>query len=141
MRFGSDWTHITPRTSTCLTWTRRRALRIVVLGIVGTAPLFAGAQSIPEVESRVYRLPRYQEDWSFLRDGLYGIAGNLLVPGNATEARYEGSRPIFQIDWQVDRHFSVHANYIYVFNGPFGPQAIHGTSGMSYVSPWVSYRF
>ncbi len=84
--------------------------------------------------------------WGFywredVHDGLYGIAGNLLVPGNATRARYEGSRPIFQLDWQVERHFSVHANYIYVFNGPFGQQAVHGTSGMSYASPWVSYRF
>jgi hypothetical protein len=63
--------------------------------------------------------------WGFywresIHDGLYGIAGNLLVPADGTNARREGSRPIFQVDWQVNRHFSAHANYIYVFNGPFG---------------------
>ena len=41
----------------------------------------------------------------------------------------------------MNRHLSTHVNYIYVFNGPFGQQAIHGTSGMSYVSPWVTYEF
>jgi hypothetical protein len=84
--------------------------------------------------------------WGFywresIHDGLYGIAGNLLVPGNTTRARYEGSRPLFEVDWQVNRHLSAHVNYIYVFNGPFGQQEIHGTSGMSYVSPWITYEF
>ena len=84
--------------------------------------------------------------WGFywresIRDGLYGIAGNLLVPGNTSRARYEGSRPILQADWQVNRHLSAHVNYIYVFNGPFGQQAIHGASSMSYVSPWLTCEF
>jgi hypothetical protein len=84
--------------------------------------------------------------WGFywresIHDGLYGIAGNLLFPGNAASARYEGSRPIFEVDWQVNRHLSAHLNCIYVFNGPFGQQSIHGTSGMSYLSPWVIYEF
>jgi hypothetical protein len=76
-----------------------------------------------------------------IHDGLYGIAGNLLVPGGTTFARFEGTRPIVELDWQASRHLSVHLNYIYVFNGPFGQAAIHGTSSMSYVSPWVTYEF
>jgi len=115
----------------------------------GRAQILGPANTIrlePSVSVAPVKSVSVSSGWGFywredIHDGLYGIAGNLLVPGNAAEARYEGSRPIFQIDWQVDRHFSVHANYIYVFNGPFGQQAIHGTSGMSYVSPWVSYRF
>jgi hypothetical protein len=84
--------------------------------------------------------------WGFywresIHDGLYGIAGNLLVPGGTTRARYVGSRPLVQVDWQASRHLSCHVNYIYVFNGPFGEQAIHGTSGMSYVAPWITYEF
>jgi hypothetical protein len=41
----------------------------------------------------------------------------------------------------MNRHLSAHVDYIYVFNGPFGQQATHGTSGMSYVSPSLTYEF
>jgi hypothetical protein len=74
-------------------------------------------------------------------DGLYGIAGNLIVPSNGVTARYEGSRPIAQIDWDVTRRLSLHLNYIRVFNGPFERASVHGTSTLSYVSPWLVYRF
>ena len=56
-----------PRTSPSPTWAGRKALQLAVLGILGTVPLVARAQTTPRVESRVYRLPRYEEDWSFLR--------------------------------------------------------------------------
>jgi Alginate export len=115
----------------------------------GKAQILGPANTI-RIEPSIKASPRsgvtLSGGWGFywresIRDGLYGIAGNLLVPGNTTSARYEGNRPIFEADWQVNRHLSTHVNYIYVFNGPFGQQAIHGTSGMSYVSPWVTYEF
>jgi hypothetical protein len=115
----------------------------------GRAQILGPANTV-RIEPSLSAMPRKRVSlsagWGFywresVRDGLYGIAGNLLVAGNSTLARYEGSRPIFQLDWQVDRHFSLHANYLYVFNGPFGRQAVHGDSGMSYVSPWAVYRF
>jgi hypothetical protein len=74
-------------------------------------------------------------------DGLYGIPGNLIVPSNGVKSRYEGSRPIAQLDWQMTRHLSTHVNYIYVFNGSFEEQSIHATTSMSYISSWVTYRF
>src|SRR5262249_11071047 len=74
-------------------------------------------------------------------DGLYGIAGNLIVPSNGVKSRYEGSRPIAQIDWQITRHLSAHVNYIYVFNAQFEEQSVNGTKNMSFVSPWITYRF
>jgi len=74
-------------------------------------------------------------------DGLYGIPGNLIVPANGVSSRYEGSRPIAQVDWQVTRHLSAHLNYIYVFNARFEEQSVHGTHSMSFVSPWITYRF
>jgi hypothetical protein len=46
-----------------------------------------------------------------------------------------------QIDWQLTRHLSAHVNYIYAFNGRFEEQSVHATPTMSYVSPWVTYRF
>jgi len=84
--------------------------------------------------------------WGFFwressNDGLYGIAGNLIVPSNGVKSRYEGSRPIVQLDWQMTRHLSTHVNYICGFNGSFEQQSIHATAGMSYISPWVTYRF
>ena len=115
----------------------------------GRAQILGPANTI-RIEPSIKATPRsavsISAGWGFywresIADGLYGIAGNLLVPGNTTRARYEGSRPIVQVDWQVTRHLSGHINYIYVFNGPFGEQAIHGTSSMSYVSPWVTYEF
>jgi len=84
--------------------------------------------------------------WGFywrqnINDGLYGISGNLLVPSNGVKARYEGSRPIVQVDWQATQHLSAHLNYIYVFNAPFEEESVHGSRSLSYVSPWVTYRF
>jgi hypothetical protein len=115
----------------------------------GKAQILGPSNTI-RIEPSVKASPRaavsISAGWGFywresIHDGLYGIAGNPLVPGNTSRARYEGSRPILQADWQVNRHLSAHVNYIYVFNGPFGQQAIHGTSSMSYVSPWLTYEF
>jgi len=74
-------------------------------------------------------------------DALYSISGQVIVPSNGVTDRYEGSRPTVQIDWQVTRHLSAHVNYIYAFNGRFEEQSVHATPTMSYVSPWVTYRF
>jgi Alginate export len=74
-------------------------------------------------------------------DALYSISGQVIVPSNGVTDRYEGSRPTMQIDWQLTRHLSAHVNYIYAFNGRFEEQSVHATSTMSYVSPWVTYRF
>jgi len=74
-------------------------------------------------------------------DALYGIPGQVVVPSNGVTDRYEGSRPTVQIDWQLTRHLSAHVNYIYVFNGEFEQRSDRATSRMSYVSPWLTYRF
>jgi hypothetical protein len=74
-------------------------------------------------------------------DGLYGIPGNLLVPSNGVKSRYEGGRPTAELDWQLTRHLSAHVSYIYVLNAHFEEQSVHATHNMSYVSPWVTYRF
>jgi hypothetical protein len=84
--------------------------------------------------------------WGFfwresVHDGLYGIPGNLIVPSHGVTARYEGSRPIVEAEWQVTRHLSAHVTFIYVFNGPFEKESVHGTPTMSFVTPWITYRF
>jgi hypothetical protein len=88
----------------------------------------------------------FSAGWGFYwrestNDGLYGIPGNLIVPSHGIRSRYEGSRPIAELDWQITRHLSAHVNYIYVFNARFEEQSVHGTPNMSFVSPWVTYRF
>ena len=88
----------------------------------------------------------FSAGWGFFwresaNDALYGIPGNIIVPSNGVKSRYEGSRPIAELDWQVTRHLSAHVNYIFVFNARFEEQSVHGTSNMSFVSPWVTYRF
>lgn len=115
----------------------------------GRAQILGPANTVrvePSLAATPHRGLALSAGWGFywrqsVHDGLYGIAGNLLVAGNSTLVRYEGSRPIVQLDWQADPHLSLHVNYIYVFNGPFGREAAHGDSGMSFVSPWVTYRF
>lgn len=84
--------------------------------------------------------------WGFFwresaNDALYGIPGNVIVPSNGVASRYEGSRPIAQLDWQITHHLSAHVNYIYVFNASFEEQSVHGTKSMSFISPWMTYRF
>src|SRR6266849_10153991 len=74
-------------------------------------------------------------------DALYSISGQVIVQSNGVTNRYEGSRPTVQIDWQLTRHLSAHVNWIYAFNGGFEQQSVHATPTMSYVSPWVTYRF
>jgi hypothetical protein len=74
-------------------------------------------------------------------DALYSISGQVIIPSNGVTDRYEGSRSTVQIDWQLTRHLSAHVNYIYVFNGRFEERSVHATPTMSYVSPWVTYRF
>ena len=46
-----------------------------------------------------------------------------------------------QIDWQLTRDLSAHVNYTCAFNGQFEERSAHATSRMSYVSPWLTYRF
>jgi hypothetical protein len=68
----------------------------------------------------------------------------VVVPSNGVTDRYEGGRPTVQIDWQLTRRLSAHVNYIYyiyVFNGRFEERSDHATPTMSYVSPWLTYRF
>ena len=46
------------------------------------------------------------------------------------KSRYEGSRPIVELDWQLTRHLSAHVNYIFVFNARFDLRGM-GLSGIS----------
>src|SRR6266850_1630448 len=115
----------------------------------GRAQLLGPSNSIrfePTVAFAPARQMLVSAGWGFywrqsVYDALYSISGQVIVPSNGVTDRYEGSRPTMQIDWQLTRHLSAHVNYIYAFNGRFEEQSVHATPTMSYVSPWVTYRF
>jgi len=115
----------------------------------GRAQLLGPSNSI-RFEASVTFAPARQvlvsAGWGFywrqsVYDALYSISGQVIVPSNGVTDRYEGSRPTVQIDWQLTRHLSAHVNCIYAFNGRFEERSVHATPTMSYVSPWVTYRF
>jgi hypothetical protein len=83
--------------------------------------------------------------WGFFwrqsrQDALYGVGGNLIIPGDARRSRYEGSRPNLQVDWQMSRHLSLHTDAVYYINGAYGRESGY-TPRMTYFSTWVAYRF
>jgi hypothetical protein len=115
----------------------------------GRAQLLGPSNSIrlePSVTFAPARQVLVSAGWGFywrqsIYDALYSISGQVIVPSNGVTDRYEGSRPTVQIDWQLTRHLSAHVNCIYVFNGRFEERSVHATPTLSYVSPWVTYRF
>jgi len=115
----------------------------------GRAQLLGPSNSIrfePSVTFAPARQVLVSGGWGFywrqsVNDALYSIAGQVIVPSNGVTDRYEGSRPTVQIDWQLTRHLSAHVNYIYALNGGFEERSVHATPTMSYVSPWLTYRF
>ena len=115
----------------------------------GRAQLLGPSNSIrfePSVTFAPARQLVVSAGWGFywrqsVDDALYGIPGQVVVPGNGVTDRYEGSRPTVQIDWQLTRHLAAHVNCIYAFNGEFEERSVHATPTMSYVSPWLTYRF
>ena len=115
----------------------------------GRAQLLGPSNSIrlePSVMLAPVRHVLVSAGWGFYwrqsaYDALYSISRQVIVPSNGVTDRYEGSRPTVQIDWQLTRHLSAHVNCIYAFNGQFEERSVHATPTMSYVSPWVTYRF
>jgi hypothetical protein len=115
----------------------------------GRAQLLGPSNSI-RLEPTLTLAPRrnvsVSTGWGFYwresdQDGLYGIPGNLIVPSNGVPGHYEGSRPIVEVGWTLNPHFSLHLNYIFVFNGQFEERSVHATTTESYISPWITYRF
>jgi hypothetical protein len=47
-------------------------IELCALGVCAMVPACGVAQSTAPAERRAYRLPRYEEDWSFLRDSHRG---------------------------------------------------------------------
>jgi hypothetical protein len=83
-------------------------------------------------------------DWIFwwrqeLEDGVYSVAGTLLVPAGRSTARYVGHRPGIEAHWQMDRHVSMQLSWGVFFAGPFLKQS--GQSGnLNYFAYGFGYK-
>jgi hypothetical protein len=76
-------------------------------------------------------------------DGVYniGFGGVALVrSGKQSNARYVGSQPQAQLEWDIDRHLTLKAFYAHFFTGPFlresGP-----SKDVDYTTEWLTYKF
>jgi hypothetical protein len=76
-----------------------------------------------------------------LRDGVYGLATNLLVPGKGNLERYVGSQPSVGVNGQINRHLLLSAAYGHFFIGPFLVKASPPRRSVDYAASWVTYKF
>lgn len=84
-------------------------------------------------------------NWDFFwreseRDGIYNNAVALVRSGKKSNARYVGSQPQAQLEWDLDRHATFYLIYAHFFAGRFiretGP-----AKDVDYLTTWLTYRF
>jgi hypothetical protein len=76
-----------------------------------------------------------------LRDGIYGLATNLLVSGKDNRERSVGSQPSAGVYWQYNRHLLLAAAYDHFFAGQFLHNANPRRHSVDYVAVWAQYKF
>src|SRR5262249_54278179 len=75
-----------------------------------------------------------------VHDGIYGPAVNLIQSGRTSDARYVGNQAEALLEWKLDRHFTVSADYAHFFAGDFLKETTPGKD-VDYVSAWITYKF
>ena len=75
-----------------------------------------------------------------IHDGIYGPAVNLIQSGRTSNARYIGNQTEMTLEWRVDRHVMLTADYAHFFAGDFLKHTTPGKD-VDYVSAWVTFRF
>jgi hypothetical protein len=99
----------------------------------------------PQIEFQLMKSVRVVADnnifWrASLRDGMYGLATNLLVSGNEHVERYVGSQPSAGVYWQINRHLSLSAASGHFFVGTFLVTASPPRRSVGYAAAWVTYK-
>jgi len=84
-------------------------------------------------------------NWDFFwrestHDGIYNNAVVLVRSGKNSSARYVGSQPQLQCEWDVQRHISVVAIYAHFLAGPFLRESGPGKD-VDYLTTWITYKF
>ncbi len=84
-------------------------------------------------------------DWDFfwresIDDGIYNSSVTLVRSGKNSTARYIGSQPQAQLQWNIDRHITFSAIYAHFFSGPFLKET-GAAKDVDYVTTWITYKF
>jgi hypothetical protein len=84
-------------------------------------------------------------NWDFFwrestRDGIYNNAVVPVRSGRGASARYIGSQPQLQLQWDLERHLSLVTIYAHFLAGPFLRESGPGED-VDYFSTWLTYKF
>jgi hypothetical protein len=74
------------------------------------------------------------------RDGLYNVAGAVIVPGLTSNARYIATQGSAQVHWQMTRNLGWFTELGHFFPGDFIKQATPGKN-INYWTSWLDMRF
>lgn len=99
----------------------------------------------PSLELRFPKNVAVTANWDFFwrestHDGLYNNAVVLLRSGRNSSARYVGSQPQVQCEWNMQRHLTLVAVYAHFLAGPFLRESGPGED-VDYFTTWVTYKF
>lgn len=99
----------------------------------------------PSLELALGRPVTLRFDWDVfwrtsLDDGIYGPAVNLLQSGAGSRARFIGHQAEVMLEWRVDRHLVLTADFAHFFAGGFLRETTPGKD-VDYLSVWATYRF
>ena len=99
----------------------------------------------PHVETTLPHNVTASFDWIFqwrenVLDGVYSVPGFLIRPAGDSHARFVGNRPGTELQWQVDRHLWLQADYGIFYAGKFLKETQPGRN-LNYWALWAGYKF
>jgi hypothetical protein len=74
------------------------------------------------------------------RDGLYSIAGAILVSGQQSTARYIATQASVQLQWRLNRHLTFFTEYAHFFPGDYLRQSTQGRN-INFWTGWLDLRY
>ena len=74
------------------------------------------------------------------KDGLYNVAGAVIVPGLTSHARYIATQGSAQVQWHMTRNLGWFTEFGHFFPGDFIKQATPGKN-VNYWTSWLDIRF
>ncbi len=99
----------------------------------------------PGIELAFPRRVSVTADWVFywrqsLRDGVYGVPGNLERSGNRSRERFIGHQPGVEAVWRLDAYTTITLNWAGFRAGRFLRETPPGRN-MRYFALWMTYKF
>jgi hypothetical protein len=73
-------------------------------------------------------------------DGLYSIAGTVLVTGQRSTARYIATQASVQLQWRMNRNLTLFTEYAHFFPAEFLRQSTQGRN-INYWTGWLDFRY